>query len=164
MVERQRRLIALTLLGLSGCMTVPVVKQAADEKPLQELNLSCSSPHELTQDCGPSAGVRVLTIEGIDVAVSATRDGSTVVILDAHPAKHIFLSNPLLMNSPRHSKAANAAYEVVSDALDKGGFKIIRAIPLKTLADTSGYILHLDGNGYEALKAYTVRLRGAATK
>src|ERR1044072_6040303 len=111
-----RLLIALTLFTLSGCVTVPVVKQAADEERLQELNLSCSSPYELTQDCGPSAGNRILTIQGIDVAVASTQDGSTVVILDAHPAKNIFIINPLLFNSPRLSKAANAAYQVASGA------------------------------------------------
>ena len=160
-----RPLIALTLFGLSGCVTVPVVKQAADEKPLQGTNMTCSAPYALTQDCDPMwGGARVVTIEGVDVAVSASQDGGTVVIFDAHPAKNILLSNPLLFNSPRHSKAANAAYEVVREALDKGGFQVIRAIPVKTFSDTSGYILHLSGNGYEVLKPYTTRLRGAPAK
>ena len=152
--------IVLSLFALSGCVNVPVVQQAAHEKPIQGSTMSCSEPYAFTQDCDKwSGGARILTIEGVDVAVAATQDGATIVIFDAHPAKNILLNNPLILNSPRHSKVANAAYEVVRDALDKSGFKIVRAIPVKTFADTSGYILHLDGNGYESLKAYTTRLR-----
>lgn len=155
-----RPIIALCFLVLSGCINVPVVEQAANEKPMQGIDISCSKPYALTQDCTSWMGFRrTVSIDGFDVLVAASEDGATVVIFDAHSTRNIFLSNPFVLNSPRHSRASNTSYEVVREVIQRSGFKIVRAIPLKTFADTSGYILELDGNGYEVLKTFTVRLR-----
>ena len=153
-----RYIISLALsIGLSGCITVPVVEQATHEKPIALVNMDCSEPYAFKQDCTAwTRAARVLRIDKIDVAVAATEDGSTVLALDAHSFRHMMFGYPLLFNSPLHSKKSNAGYHAVREVLERNGFSILKAIPVKSLADdTSGYVLELNGNGYEVLKAYT---------
>lgn len=155
-----QRVIALAALGLSGCVAVPVVEQASDEQPIKTSQISCTAPYALTQDCDPSwLGARILNVDGVEAAVAATADGEIVLVMDAHPIRNMLLSNPYVLNSPRHSRATNSAHDAVRMALEKNGVQIVRSIPLKTFSDTSGYAVHLDGDGYEILRKYTVRMR-----
>jgi hypothetical protein len=145
--------------GLAGCVAVPVVEQASHEAPINSANMSCSVPYALKQDCNASwGGGRILSIDGFDVAVTATDDGSTVVIFDAHPIQDTW-HNPLIFNSPRLAKASNTSYQVVRDVLEQNGLRVVRAIPITMFFDTSGYVLELDGNGYDVLKTFTVKVR-----
>ena len=141
---------------MTGCVTVPVVERASSEQPFKMWKMSCTLPYMLTQDCSQP---RVLNVDGVEVAVAATEDGWIVLVMDAHPIKNALLKNPFLFNSPRHSRAANAAHDAVKVALEKNGIQIVRSIPLQMFSDTYGYAMHLDGNGYEILKTYTVQPR-----
>lgn len=158
-----RQAILVIAALLAGCVNVPVVEQASNEKPLSTIGLSCTKPYALAQDCSPAwGGGRILSIGGTDLAVAATQDGTIVLVVDAHIIQHTLISYPLIFNSPRVSKAANAAHGAVQELLKASGIEITRAIPLKTFTDTTGYFLHLSGNGYDVLKKNTIRMRGDA--
>jgi hypothetical protein len=151
--------LALTIT-LSGCISVPVVEQATHEKSISVFDVGCSKPYELKQDCGGLWGTqRVVRVDKVDIAVAATGDGKTVLVMDAHPFRHTLLKPPLIFNTPGQSKASNAAYLDVRGVWEKSGLSILRAIPVKDMTDTWGYFLELDGAGYDLLKPYTVSMR-----
>lgn len=151
--------LALTII-LSGCISVPVVEQAAHEKPVSILDMGCSKPYELKRDCNGFWGPRrILRIDEVEFAAAATEGGKTMLILDSHMFRHAILKPPLIWNSPGKSKESNKAYLAVRGVLEKSGLTILKAIPVRGMGDTEGYFLELDGNGYDILIPYTNRMR-----
>ena len=137
----------------AGCVMTPPVEEAEGEAPINTLSMSCKKPYLLTQDCSIWAGAkRSISIEGFEVKVAASEDGSQILVMDAKLLKNTF--SDFYLNSPTHSKASNDSYHAIRSLLDKAGVEVKKVRPLKFLGNIDGYVLLADGDGYAVLTAH----------
>jgi len=153
-----KRLVTVGLsLTLMGCVAVPEVTSSDTSGAINTVAITCKKPYKLTQDCNNWIGAsRNISIGGFGAKVGATSDGKTILVMDPHPFKNMILSNPLLLNSPKHSKQTNSSFEAVRQNFVENGIKINRVRPLKSFGNIDGYIMELSSDGYSELKKYTV--------
>jgi hypothetical protein len=151
----------LLAIGLSftliGCTDVPEVQSNDTSGAINTVKLTCKNPYKFEQDCNNWIGAsRTIDINGFEVKVGATSKGNVVLVMDANYFGNVIFSNPLVLNSPKHSKAVNNSFNAVRNVLVQNNIKINRARPLKSFGNIDGYILELSGDGYSLLKKYTV--------
>jgi len=138
-------------LLLTGCSTTTIVTDAQGNESLNTLGVSCSTPYKLTQDCSNFSGAtRTITLDGFEVNIAGSSDGKVVMVMDANLLKNSF-SDIFTLNSKTHSDASNTSYHAVKKALSKHGITIFKALPMRLLGNTDGYVLELDSDGYKIL-------------
>ena len=150
----------IALIGiflLVGCVPTNVVTDAEDSQSINSVTMTCKKPYIFTQDCSIWSGAtRKLSINGFDVKVAGSENGSIILVMDAHFFANS-LSDPLTLNSPTHSQASNNSYYAVKKIFTQENINIQKVIPLRFLGDTNGYVLELDTDGYKTLIKYTVK-------
>lgn len=156
----KKSVLATCIVVLSGCVNVPVSKEANGQTPTKFSSLSCSSPFAFKQDCSESDalfGTRIIKIEKAEVAITATEDGKNLLMLDAHYIKHQLEKPPFVFNSFVVSNASNAGYASIKSTLENQGVHIVKASPIVMFnSDIYGYVIELDADGYSYLKKYTI--------
>ena len=56
--------------------------------------------------------------------------------------------------NPQTSWRNNRIYKAVKDELESSGIKVLHASPLTLFGDIQGYLIDLDGDGYEVLQKF----------
>lgn len=150
--------IALCLL--SGCVTAgmgsKVVDEAAAEKPISTLELTCNKPYVLEQDCSNTWGAtRKVLVGNRHVAVAGSKDGAIVLLQEVDTASTV-LANQISLNNPAHNEAVNENYRVVRAYFDSKSVSVRRVRAVRSPARIFGYILELGSDGYSMLKEQSV--------
>ena len=153
-----RGILFIGIFFVIGCVHTAVVDDAEGSKFLNSVTMGCKKPYAFTQDCSVWNGAtRKLNIEGFDVVVAGTEDGSTILVMDADIYKNVLIEDIFFLNNPTHSKASNNSYFAVKKILKQQSISVQKAIPIGFLGNIDGYVLELDGDGYKTLIKYTVK-------
>ena len=159
-----RRLVVMKvflLVGvffLVGCVPTSTVEDVGDNQSINPITMSCKKPYVFTQDCSAWSGAnRKINIDGFDVVVAGSADGSIILVMDAHFYKNILIDNPFILSSQNHSEASNNSYYTVKKILKQHGINIQKVRPLELWGDISGYVMELDADGYTTLIKYTIK-------
>jgi hypothetical protein len=153
----QTIVIALMVIALSGCVYVPTEEQAADSRAINAVSMTCKRPYLLTQDCSIWSGAtRTIAIHGFEVKIAGSDAGNIILVMDAHMYKNTLLSNPFVLNLPRHSRATNNSFRAVSLVLAERDVEIIEVIPVTSFGNIDGYVIRVEGEGYGILQGYGV--------
>lgn len=123
-------------LFLAGCVPTAPVDDVGDNQSINPITISCKKPYVFTQDCSAWSGAkRKINIDGFDVVVAGSEDGSIIVVMDAHFYKNILIDNPFILSSQNHSKASNNSYYTVKKILKQHGINILKVRPLELWGD-----------------------------
>ena len=149
---------AWALSGLSACQ--PYLVDAADEAELIRLgDFSCESPYELSQDCKSKRNAQLtVVIDEIRFQIAGSEDG-TIVFFEQTTGdmlKSEFGWDFLFLGTADfHGRRLAKIYEVVERTLEKSSVQVTSAGPVvSSVAETVGYVLELDGDGYSVLRGY----------
>lgn len=154
-IDSMRVFLAPMVLLATGCVSTPLVEDAAGEEDVSTVSVTCEKPYKLTQDCSSWSGAKmVVAVDDHELRVAASADGDVILVMDAHLWANSFaLRDFFLMNSPTHSRASNSNFEVLKEFLEGKGVKIERVRPMTSFGNIDGYFLELDRNGYNFLRA-----------
>ena len=145
-----RTAVAATALAVIACTTPepPLRIAIADgEEPVSAAALTCSKPVALTRDCSNWSGAtRRLQIGGGPIAIAASDDGTRLLVME--PEARVTMKSRYEV-----TRINNAAAQRTIDALARSHVAVRHARPLISLASVFGYLLELDGDGYDALVA-----------
>lgn len=155
-MELKKLLLLILIMLSSGCATVQVIDKGKKSDHISTFSLTCKKPYIFTQDCSNWWGAnRTITIEQYDVKIAGSCNGNIILVMDAHLLKNTFLSNPFLLNAPRHSHAVNNSFEAVQKVLRESKIEILKVVPVKAMGNIDGYVLETDGDGYSILTTYS---------
>jgi hypothetical protein len=149
-------MVLVASMATAGCVTVPVVEPAANQKPLSVFSFGCRAPYELSQDCSSwMVANRRIRIEQAEALISGNADGRTVVVMDPHSWRNTILRNPLIFNAPQRTRASNAAFVAVREILANEGVRISRVVPIEGNGDVWGYVIEIDSDAYSILRKFS---------
>lgn len=131
----------LEISGLKASLSY-TVPEAINNKPISGVFMGCNKPYKLTQDCSFFSGPkRKVEIDGLNFKITGSANGDI-----------IFMAGKWF-----RSDLAAMAFKVAKDLLLKNKINIKKVRPVITLGQTQGYLLILDGNGYDVLSKYTLK-------
>jgi hypothetical protein len=107
--------------------------------------LSCSYPVALERDCSSFLGPkRQVELGGVEVRLSGSADGRQVLVLRTSSAAAL---------TGRLDEQSRRAYLALRDKLRARAIGIVAVTPVEASGKRMGYILELDGNGYDVVAA-----------
>lgn len=149
--------LAISLTALAGCVSVDPVQESSANPSVSALEVSCGKPIGFTQDCSSFSGAkRKIEIEGQTIRIAGNTEGNAVLIMDGEKLKNTFTQNPFVFNNYKSSRAVNNAFYLIKSVLQERAISVINTHSVRFWGDIHGYVIELDGNGYDALKAYSV--------
>jgi len=145
---------------LSGCMTAgmssPVVEAASGEEPISSVDLSCTKPYLLEQDCSDWVrATRKVMVGNRRVAVAGSKDGTIVLVMEEDTASTV-LARQISLHNTERNEATNENYRVVRAYFDSKSVSVKRVRVVRMPAMIDGYILELGSDGYSLLKELSV--------
>ena len=139
-----------------------MLDEAKTADPLPK-DVSCTKPYNLTRGCSKAHGGTIKATIKNSKFVFATSDNGEYIYVTKRPtsglSKGLFGGLTLGVIDPL-TKSLNRDVTIIKSTLVDEGVNIIKIRPhlIKSIPDSYviGYLLELDGNGYEVLSSYIV--------
>ncbi len=142
---------------LCGCVSVEPVKESANNPSVSTTQVACGKPIGFTQDCDSFNGAkRKIEIDDQAIRIAGNEEGDVVLIMDGDMWKNTLTQNPFVFSSYKSSRAVNDAYYLVKSVLEDHKISITDTHTVAMWGDIDGYVIELDGNGYDVLKTFSV--------
>jgi len=150
----------LLIFSLSACATHGNYAGFDNVKTISTITMTCSRPHELTQDCSNIFGAeKKIVINDLKLSIFGDREGNVVGVM----TRSIWFSGFKKVSSIglfNDNKMLHAALGEVEKVLTQNSIKITNKTLMKSFGTIDGFFLELDGDGYSVLKRYEVEKSG----
>lgn len=118
--------------------------------------LTCEKPYPLSQDCSYwSGGTRKVEIEGFEVKIAGSADGTTVLVIDSGWSPGLLESGLMFERVDVGSVTKRTSFDVIKNTLLENDITISEVVPVTAFGTVAGYYLILGSDGYAVLKKHT---------
>ncbi|QFT55379.1 hypothetical protein [Microbulbifer sp. THAF38] len=134
-------LLLFSAVLLTACVSNPpvLVPDSLNNDSISAVGMTCSSPHQLSQDCsGLSGPTKKISISGMKMKVAGSSDGTVIVM---------FGSSSMSPNM----QEINTSYELIKRELVASKIGIIKVTPVISSNILFGYAIETDKPAYELI-------------
>lgn len=136
-----KNILLFSAVLLTACVSNPpiLVPDSLNNDSISAVGMTCSSPHELSQDCsGLSGPTKKISISGMKMKVAGTSGGTVIVMFGTSSM------NP-------NMQEINASYELIKRELVANKIGIIKVTPVISTNILFGYAIETDKPAYELI-------------
>jgi hypothetical protein len=142
-------LSVLLLVACSTALPPEAVEEARGNEGISAFTGTCGKL-QLKRDCSSWAPAnRLIEIDGLRMAINGSEDGHRVMVMAEGPLRGGSLPADEL------TREVNRRYRTARTTLESHGVSVSRVTAVVGMGAVQGYLLELDGNGYDVLLPFS---------